>query len=353
VLIAARDGTLLEANLTAQSLLNTSANQLRGRHLRAVPALIERVDAARRALDGDQSISERAVMVGETPVDAHFTPVTIDGEERLLIELVPLTRQLELADLASREVQQHALAEVLRALGHEIKNPLGGLRGAAQLLASKIDDAALAEYTRVIIAEADRLAELVDRFQRPAAAGVEFAPLNVHEILQHVAALAQAEYPGTLEIARDYDPSIPELAGHRDRLVQMLLNLVRNAAEAGAGRITLRSRIRRRVAIGPTDHRNVIALAVIDDAGGVDPELRELLFYPLVTGRSEGTGLGLAIAQQIAAEHGGILRYRPREGGSQFEALLPLEVTARGAGTEGGRKEGGSEGPGDHTLASG
>jgi two-component system nitrogen regulation sensor histidine kinase GlnL len=308
-------------NQSAESLLGTSRNHLVGRVLADIPALAGRADTARRCLVSGQPITERAIALGQTPADVQFSPLS-DGDG-LIIEILALNRQLARADQAIRDRQQRALDELLRGLAHEIKNPLGGLRGAAQLLQRQLDDSELWDYTRVIIAEADRLAALVDRFQRPRSAP-EFQPVNVHDVLEHVAALTLAAHGEELQLLRDYDPSIPEIVGDRDSLVQLMLNLINNAVEAGAAHITLVSCIGRGVTIGARDHRSAVSLGVIDDAGGVPENLRELVFIPLVSGRSDGTGLGLAIAQRIASEHRGIVRFDDCPGGTRFSCLLPL-----------------------------
>ena len=217
--------------------------------------------------------------------------------------------------------------ELVRNLAHEIKNPLGGIRGAAQLLQSELDSADLREYTEVIIKEADRLQDLVDRLLAPHRKARMLAELNIHEVCEHVRSLLLAEYPRGLRIARDYDVSIPSLTGDREQLVQVLLNLVRNAAQAlhGRGRIELRTRIARQVVIAKQRWKLALELHVIDDGPGIPEDIRDRIFFPLVSGREGGTGLGLTLAQTFVQQHGGLIECESRPGRTDFCILLPLQ----------------------------
>jgi two-component system nitrogen regulation sensor histidine kinase GlnL len=223
-------------------------------------------------------------------------------------------------------VQQGGSRVMARQLAHEIKNPLGGLRGAAQLLERELPSAELKEYTRVIIGEADRLCALVDSLLGPARAVVR-APVNVHELIDHVFRLARAEAPSGVAIERDYDPSLPAIRLDRDLIVQAMLNLARNAVQAVGerGQLMLRSRALMNATIGTERHRIVASLQFEDNGPGVPPELGETIFYPLVTARAGGTGLGLAVAQDIATRHGGIIEFDSRPGRTVFSLLLPME----------------------------
>lgn len=218
----------------------------------------------------------------------------------------------------------NALAATLKGLAHEVRNPLAGLRGAAQLLARRIHDVDARRYIDVIDAETQRLVELVERLldphpQRP------FAALNIHDVLERVRALAEADAGWSARITRDYDPSLPELQGDRDRLIQAMLNLVRNALEAGANEVRLRSRAEHGVIIGETTHKLALRVDVIDDGRGIPEALAPRVLLPLVSGRAEGSGLGLALAQEIAREHGGGLSFTSRPGHTVFTLLLPYE----------------------------
>jgi two-component system nitrogen regulation sensor histidine kinase GlnL len=216
-----------------------------------------------------------------------------------------------------------ALHAALKGLAHELRNPLAGMRGAAQLLARRVEGAEAAELTGLIRDEVDRLTALLERLVNPAPAR-PFVPVNLHAVLERVRLLADAEAGWSLKIERDYDPSLPELPGDLDRLVQALWNLVRNALESGAGTVWLRTRAERQLPIAGVTHRLVLRVDIVDDGRGVPDDLTERLFLPLVSGRAQGSGLGLPLAQQIAREHGGALSYRSRPGHTVFTMLLPV-----------------------------
>lgn len=223
------------------------------------------------------------------------------------------------------------LSESLRGLAHEVKNPLAGVRGAAQLLKRRLADPELARLAELVIGEADRLGALADRLLQPGGKP-HLTMLNLHEVAERARELIVAEAQAGVRVERDYDPSLPGLRGNHDRLLQLVLNLVRNALQAQATRITLRSRAEHNVLIGDKPVRLAVRLDVIDDGHGVPEALRDALFLPLVSGRSDGTGLGLALAREIATEHGGTLSYRSRPGNTIFSLMLPLggEVRAHG-----------------------
>lgn len=220
-----------------------------------------------------------------------------------------------------------ALSASLKGLAHELRNPLAGLKGAAQLLARRLDPdhADSRELVAMIGSEVERLTALVDRLLTPAPPRPH-APLNIHAVLERVLRLAESEAGWAVRLVRDYDPSLPELAGDADRLMQAVWNLVRNAIEAGAANVTLRTRAEHAVRIGDAVHPIALRLEIIDDGRGVPEELTERLFLPLVSGRAEGSGLGLALAQQVAREHRGSLAYRSRPGHTVFTLLLPLQI---------------------------
>jgi two-component system nitrogen regulation sensor histidine kinase GlnL len=216
-----------------------------------------------------------------------------------------------------------ALFAALKGLAHEIRNPLAGLKGAAQLLARRAGSAEDAELVELIGSEVDRLAALVDRLMNPAPPNL-LEPLNIHLVLERVRQLADVEAGWAIKLVRDYDPSLPAVAGDADRLVQALWNLVRNALESGASQVSLRTRAEHGVLIGDNPHRLVVRVEVADNGRGVPEDLAERIFLPLVSGRAEGSGLGLALAQQVAREHGGSLGYRSRPGHTVFTLLLPV-----------------------------
>jgi len=217
-----------------------------------------------------------------------------------------------------------ALSAALKGLAHELRNPLAGLKGAAQLLARRHrDDADSAELTGLIESEVERLTALIDQLLSPRPAQAH-AALNIHAVLERVLRLAEADAGWAVKLVRDYDPSLPDLAGDADRLVQATWNLVRNAIEAGAATVTLRTRAEHAVRIADEVHPLALRLDVVDDGRGVPEALAEQVFLPLVSGRAEGSGLGLALAQQVAREHRGSLAYRSRPGHTVFTMLLPV-----------------------------
>ena len=222
-----------------------------------------------------------------------------------------------------------ALSAALRGLAHELRNPLAGLKGAAQLLARRADARTGNDDERELIAlidgEVGRLATLLDRLMSPAPPRPH-EPLNIHAVLERVLRLAENDAGWAVKLVRDYDPSLPPLTGDADRLSQALWNLVRNAIEAGAATVTLRTRAEHGVRIGDEAHALALRLEVVDDGGGVPEELAERVFLPLVSGRAEGSGLGLALAQQVAREHRGSLAYRSRPGHTVFALLLPMPL---------------------------
>jgi len=223
-----------------------------------------------------------------------------------------------------------ALSAALRGLAHELRNPLAGLKGAAQLLARRAGDDDARELTGLIGSEVDRLAALLDRLLSPAPPR-PFEPLNIHAVLERVLRLAENDAGWAVRLVRDYDPSLPEFRGDADRLTQAVWNLVRNAIEAGAANVSLRTRAEHALRIGDDLHPLVLRLEIADDGRGVPEELSERVFLPLVSGRAEGSGLGLALAQQVAREHRGSLAYRSRPGHTVFTLLVPMDVVEESA----------------------
>ena len=323
------------ANPAAENLLASSARSLQGRRLEQVfrfsGSLQQALDNARHnnwSYTG-QNIEWQREDEPVLHLDCTVTPIE-GGQGRLLIELRPIDQQIK----ASREErlieQQQANRELIRNLAHEIKNPLGGIRGAAQLLEHELSGLpnapALHEYTQVIIQEADRLQNLMQRLLSPHRA-MHPASLNLHEILERVRSVLLAEFPRGLEIRRDYDTSLPEIIADREQLIQAFLNIARNAAQAmgGAGEITLRTRAVRQVTLVKRRFRLAVAVQVIDNGPGIPDDIRERMFYPLVTGRDGGTGLGLTLAQSFVQQHHGSIDCESRPGYTCFTILLPAE----------------------------
>jgi len=270
-------------------------------------------DAAMRASRGQRRIWLRdarlRTAIGDRVADLAFTPF---DDDTLLIEV----------QSPAAEVAGSRLSESLRGFAHEVKGPLAGVRGAAQLLRRHLDAPDLAELAELIMTEVDRVATLSDRLLR-SGAKPRLARTNIHEVVERVAALLAAE-PSAPQIRRDYDPSLPAINADADRLQQALLNLVRNAVEAGAQTLSLRTRAEHSARMGERTLRLALRIDVGDDGRGVPAELADTLFEPLVSGRADGTGLGLAIAREIAREHGGELSCVSRPGASVFTLLLPV-----------------------------
>ncbi|MDO5609400.1 MAG: ATP-binding protein [Pseudomonadota bacterium] len=241
-------------------------------------------------------------------------------QQGCLIEAHPVD---EFADNEAGALLPAALAAALKGLAHELRNPLAGIKGAAQLLSRKHEDAVSRELTNLIGDEVDRLAALLDRLMSPAPA-TPHVPLNLHAVLDRVRRLAESDAGWAVRLIRDYDPSLPDIIGDSDRLTQAVWNLVRNALEAGAGQVSLRTRAEHGVRIADVVHPLALRLDIIDDGHGILDELAEQVFLPLVTGRAEGSGLGLALAQQVAREHRAALSFRSRPGHTVFTLLLPL-----------------------------
>jgi two-component system nitrogen regulation sensor histidine kinase GlnL len=265
-------------------------------------------------------------------VDCIATPLSDpDLEPELLVELIQTDGSLRHTREENMLAHHQALRSVIRGLAHEIKNPLGGLRGAAQLLERELPDQTLREYTRVIIGEADRLQNLLDRMLGPHGLPNKRL-INLHKALERVCSLVLAEVPGSIQVIRDYDPSIPKILADPDQLIQATLNIVRNAVQVleGNGKIVLRTRTLRRFTIGHTCYRLVVRLDIIDNGPGIPPELLDSIFYPMVSGRAKGMGLGLSISQALINQHGGVIECESRPGETLFTVFLPLELVNEG-----------------------
>ena len=322
------------ANQSAENLLETGVRSLLGQ---TVPSLftadagIEHTLREALATHWDYSACNVGFLrVGRDPLTLSCLITHIERSVTpLLIELRPIEQQLRHAREERQASEQQANRELIRNLAHEIRNPLGGLRGSAQLLERELDKPELREYTQVIIQEADRLQALMDRLLTPHRTP-RVAPLNVHEVLERVQSLILAEFSSGLAIVRDYDVSVPDLVGDREHLIQAVLNIVRNAAQAltcGGGKggtVTLRTRVVRQATILRQRHRLALELLVIDDGPGVQAGIRDRMFYPLVSGRDGGSGLGLSLAQTFVQYHQGVIECESRPGHTAFRILLPL-----------------------------
>ncbi len=324
---------VIALNAAGQALLETSESRCSGLHAsqlvlhsREWMQNLEQVAAnnsplARRGM--------RLVLLTGQEIHADLIITPLSGERiRLLVELQPVDRLLRISREESLVNAHETTRAVIRGLAHEIKNPLGGVRGAAQLLARELPNEELAEYTNIIIREADRLRDLVDRLLGPNRQ-LDLQQVNIHEILEHVRNLITAEFGPDIVIIRDYDPSLPEFTGDRSQLVQVMLNILRNAVQAAPCRagciITLRTRSQRQFTIGAERHRLVCRVDLLDNGPGIPEDMRHTLFVPMVTSKAEGTGLGLSIAQSVINSHHGLLEYESEPGNTRFTIYLPMD----------------------------
>lgn len=284
--------------------------------------ILERVKQTTEALI-EREVKLYIPSVGEIVVDCAINLIEADAKTYILLELT----QLDFQQSISRSESLHTQQQVLRGLAHEIKNPLGGLRGAAQLLERQLESDDLKEYTKIIISEADRLQNLMTKMLGPYQQS-EKQYLNIHEVLQHVRQLVDIEVDDRLRFVADYDPSIPEIYADFDHLIQIFLNIIRNAVQAlkGVGRIILRTRIQRNIIIEKKYYRLGMLVEIEDNGSGVPEELQESLFYPMVTGRAEGTGLGLYLVQNLVQRNTGTVSCSSHAGQTIFSIIFPLEL---------------------------
>jgi two-component system, NtrC family, nitrogen regulation sensor histidine kinase GlnL len=319
-------------NPAGEMLFAVSAKRLIGQCAAALlPNDSHLLEAIEKGLQSGHPFTEHEVQITlagrrELTVDCTITPLaSAANDSGLLVELQQLDRQLRISREGQQQAQQETLRSLVRGLAHEIKNPLGGLRGAAQLLERELPDPELKEYTNIIIGEADRLRNLVNQLLGPNAVPQKEA-LNIHQVLEHVRQLVNVEKRGDITFVSDYDPSIPEILGDRDQLIQAVLNIVGNAVQAigEKGEIILRTRARRQFTIGQTRHKLVCQVEIIDNGIGIAEDMMESIFYPMVTGRADGTGLGLSIAQSLINQHDGLIQCESRPGRTRFTLLLPL-----------------------------
>ena len=341
-----QDYCLYHMNPSAEALLETSQRHSQTARitelLRNPEELLQALAAVKK--NGTTIITRKVELIlannNRVMVDFSISSVTHGSVTFYLVELQELNRTWSITRKESIISRHETTIEMIRGLSHEIKNPLGGIRGAAQLLASELPDSQLQDYTNVIIEEADRLVNLVDRltghYKKP-----DIRQLNVHEVLERVRNLVEAETRGAIKITRDYDPSLPDINGDLEQLIQAVLNIVRNAMQALTenklkGRIpeiTLRTRALSHATIGPVTHKVIARVEVIDNGPGVPPDIIDNIFYPLISGRAEGTGLGLSIAQNILKNHNGLIECESKPGLTRFILSLPLntEPTIEGA----------------------
>lgn len=321
-------------NPASENLFQFSSKQANGAHLKKVMFVDHAFEQhLLDAISDTHPISEHEAIVKlaagrEITIDYVLTPLSYQSDEtHLMLEITHMDRHIRIAREEKLLSEQNATRNLVRGMAHEIKNPLGGLRGAAQLLERELPSEELKEYTQIIIGEADRLQSLVDRMLGPNNIPKK-RNVSIHQILEHVRQLIQIELSDDQHIyfKLDYDPSLPDIMADSDMMIQAVLNITRNAINAlnGNGEITLRTRPLRHFTIGHTHHRLVLQTEIIDNGPGIPEELQEQIFYPMVTGRAEGTGLGLSIAQSLINQHDGLIKMNSRPGHTVFTIYLPL-----------------------------
>jgi two-component system nitrogen regulation sensor histidine kinase GlnL len=335
IVIVDRELVVRYANPAAENLFELSSKSLVGNtitetfeHDRVLGAAID------YARTNNCSYTEHDLKIGvpghvKLHLSCTLSPIEIEswvaGWQGLLLEFRHIEQQIKIAREERLHDQSQANRELIRNLAHEIKNPLGGIRGAAQLLDHELERPGLHEYTQVIMKEADRLQSLMDRLLTPHRLP-QPAPLNIHEVLERVRSLILAEYPRGIAISRDYDTSVPLLKGDKEQMIQIVLNIARNAAQAmkGDGHLTLKTRIARQVTLSRKRYRHALVVEITDTGPGIPEDMREKVFYPLVSGREGGTGLGLTLAQTFVTQHGGTITFESQPGNTTFTLLLPI-----------------------------
>ncbi len=334
VAVVHSDGAVLFANSALEDALGTSRRTIEGSQL---PDCFTEPHILQNALEGAGSNEFAALRydawlkrLNHDPLPVHVIVAQTERPGEIIVELLPLEQQAK-QDREERLIDQaQANKELIRNLAHEIKNPLGGIRGAAQLLQLEID-ASLTEYTQVIIHEADRLQTLVDRLLAPHRRPHVVGDVNIHEVCERVRSLILAEFPRGLKVSREYDISIPEFRGDREQLIQAVLNIAHNACQAlseriaaGDAQLVFRTRIARQVTFGKQRYRLALELHVIDNGPGVPDSIKDRIFYPLVSGREGGSGLGLTLAQTFVQQHHGLIECDSVPGRTDFKILIPL-----------------------------
>lgn len=321
-------------NPSGEMLFEVSANRLVGQKAESLfPEGSHFLEALRNGQSSGHPFTEHEVTLTlpghrDIIVDYTITPLAErSGQSGILVEISRMDRQVRFSREEQQLTQQQTFRTLVRGLAHEIKNPLGGLRGAAQLLEKELPSEELKEFTNIIIGEADRLQKLVDQMLGPNKVPKK-EHLNIHQVLEHVRQLVSVGLNNNIKILTDYDPSIPELLADRDQLIQAVLNIVGNAVHAigSEGEIILSTRTERQCNIGHVSHKLVCRIDIIDNGPGIPEDMMENIFYPMVSGNANGTGLGLSIAQTLVNQHGGLIQCESRPGRTKFSLLIPFEI---------------------------
>jgi two-component system, NtrC family, nitrogen regulation sensor histidine kinase GlnL len=337
VIVLDKDLHVIYINPAAEALLETSDKYSHSLYVGEILLNAEKlIEPLKNVMDNGVTYISRKVSLVKTntksmTVDYSASRLIYENETLLMLELQELDRSYNISRKEMLISNHETTLGLVRGLGHEIKNPLGGIRGAAQLLADELPDNELQDYTNVIIEEADRLVSLIDRltgqYKKPA-----LQKINIHEILERVYNLVIAETRGSIELVKDYDPSIPEITGDLGQLIQAVLNIVRNAMQALTEseikiihpQIILRTRAVNHATIGTKMHKLIAKIEIIDNGPGINPDIIENIFYPLISGRAIGTGLGLSLSQNILKNHNGLIECDSKDGKTCFTISLPL-----------------------------
>ncbi len=333
VLLFDQELQLRYLNVEAERMFGNSARHLLGQTAQMLFSgetnLVLQLDHAISTL---QPFTHRAISITlsyKNPIIVDLTASPFSDNQvinEIIVEISQVDRMVRIAQDEILLKQQKITQEIVRGLAHEVKNPLGGLRGAAQLLEKELVTAELKEYTQVIISEADRLQKLVNKLLGPTTLPKQQL-VNIHEVLERVRHLVSVEVSDKIKLHRDYDPSIPDLKADPDKLIQAILNIVQNAVQAlsGSGNIQLKTRIQRQFSIGHHRFKLVVSISIIDDGPGIPVEIKDRIFYPLVTSRAKGTGLGLSIAQSLIQKHSGIIECNSTPGYTEFTINIPID----------------------------
>lgn len=340
VLVVDSDLRLMHLNPATEALLSISQSRVYGEH---ITRLFEQPASAEQALEqaaqgsGANSYTQRQIhwrLHDGSQVTVDYSVSKVEEQQLLLMEIQPVERIMRINREKALITAQETSRQLIRGMAHEVKNPLGGIRGAAQLLERELDQLQtsddLKEYTSVIVDEVDRLRNLVDRMLGPRQP-LELKSLNMHQVLERICSVIKAENGDKVKLSRDYDPSIPDIVGDAEQLIQACLNISRNAVQAlletssGDPEIIFRSRIKRQFTIGEQFYPLVLRVDIIDNGPGIDSQIEGDIFYPMISGRAEGTGLGLTISQQLINQHHGLIQYDSNPGRTCFSIYLPFK----------------------------
>ncbi len=331
--------TISYLNFAAEELFSSSASNLYGKNIHQLLSRVEPNNITKKldAFSADSfAVTEhdaRITLASGKSISADYSIYPIDSSEdthRILLEIKPLDWQSIITSEEFTNLKKQASLQFAQGMAHEIKNPLGGIRGAAQLLERELSEPKMKQYTEVIISEVDRLTALINNMLGPNTEIIK-SPVNILEVLEHIRRLMLAAESTRINIKIDYDPSIPELMGDKRQLIQALLNIVQNAVQSidTTGQITFKTRIGRRFTVGKITHPLVVQVDISDNGSGISAEIQDTIFLPMVTNKAQGSGLGLPIAQEIVSRHGGIILFDSSPQGTTFSTILPLSLDSR------------------------